>query len=866
MIKKIISAIFFLISIIIFSFYTSTLFHIFLSGTSIREFSIPFGFQSIMKNEGHLYLFLSILSIIIIATFFFFTLNTFIKIKAKTIKVTNKIIIPEPAGENQYGSARFMKIMDGAKDYAFAKTYFSRKDYKEVLSVVKNTTNLIKADMKENESEEDDDENINEEDKKAKIDAKNENLERVAYLYAQSLISKDEYIKEISKYKINVKVKKDDDIVKNKLKEVIKKRDDLISRIKNCEISDEAELLEKIEENKTKYEEIDTLIMEGLIKESSVELHILVKENEMYKQIVEDIHNMESLKSELDTVLFLLNAYENQGNSIADIEKEIEEDSKPNDVALEVKKDKIPILQKDYGKDIKLFERGGAIVGFEKLFLKEKYYYIREDAHLIVRGSTRIGKTRGLVLQSIAFTALAGESVNIIDMKGEIFGYTVIFLLSLRYKVYTLDFKNPLKSNRYNFLDGIINAFKRNAINEAIDLTWDIVSQLVGEAKGEKLWTNGEASIIAASILAVVYDNMDNYEYQNLTNVYYFIAFMTKTIEDPEKGPWTPLSKYMSNKPDTHPAKGLFAIAEVAPERTRGSFYTSALTTLRLFTNPLIYDMTCRSDFNPSDMGKEKSMLFFIVPDERSTYYPIVTLFATQQYIDLSKFADENGGRLPVRVKNKYDEFGNFPKIPRFSTNMSVGAGKGLGYELFLQADSQLDDVYGKETATSIKGNCEFGVFLNSDNEDTVINMSKKLDKYTIASYSGSTSAKGDGTNSYNLTGRDLMMVSDFQKLERPYALVTSRKNPAIMKIPDISKWYFNKLFGMGSEKHNQKVLMERKSIRTTREIEEMQLWGVWNKYLKPNISYSSNNKSKSKSNPVGNGSRLFDEISNKYK
>ena len=42
----------------------------------------------------------------------------------------------------------------------------------------------------------------------------------------------------------------------------------------------------------------------------------------------------------------------------------------------------------------------------------------------------------------------------------------------------------------------------------------------------KKLWNSGEAATLAASIMAVCYDNQDHPEYQNLTNVFYFITEM----------------------------------------------------------------------------------------------------------------------------------------------------------------------------------------------------------------------------------------------------------------------------------------------------------------------------------------------------
>ncbi len=42
------------------------------------------------------------------------------------------------------------------------------------------------------------------------------------------------------------------------------------------------------------------------------------------------------------------------------------------------------------------------------------------------------------------------------------------------------------------------------------------------KAKWEKIWKDGEMSVIAGAIMSVVFDNKNNPEFQNLTNVYTF--------------------------------------------------------------------------------------------------------------------------------------------------------------------------------------------------------------------------------------------------------------------------------------------------------------------------------------------------------
>ena len=251
--------------------------------------------------------------------------------------------------------------------------------------------------------------------------------------------------------------------------------------------------------------------------------------------------------------------------------------------------------QEPLGADTPL-KKGGVVVGMRKEGDKEKIYFVGDDCHLLCVGATRSGKSRCLVLESICLLGLAGESIFCSDPKAELFHYTADFLKKLGYEVLVLDFKNPEKSMRYNLLQPIIDAISEGDTDRAEMLAWDLTNNLVGKPEGEKIWTNGECSIIAAAILCVVCDNQKRPEFQNMTNVYWFISEMCRTI-----GNKMPLLEYVKKLSPSHPARALLSISDVAPSRTRGSFYTSALTTLRLFTSKSIYAITHTSDFTLAD-------------------------------------------------------------------------------------------------------------------------------------------------------------------------------------------------------------------------------------------------------------------------
>jgi type IV secretion system protein VirD4 len=502
---------------------------------------------------------------------------------------------------------------------------------------------------------------------------------------------------------------------------------------------------------------------------------------------------------------------------------------------------------------------GGIVVGMTKYGEGEKIHFIADDTHTLIIGATRSGKTRTLVLQSIVVMGLAGESMVLADPKAELYGYTSLLLEKLGYEVLCLDFRNPEKSGHYNLLQPIVDAVNGGQMDRAEMCAWDITNILVGDnVSNEKIWENGEKSIIAAAILCVVVDNASRPEYQNLTNVYWFLAEMCKPV-----GNKTPLQEYVKKLRSDHPARALLSISDVAPSRTRGSFYTSALTTLRLFTSRAVHSITHRSDCDIADVGRKKQAMFIILPDEKTTYYPIASLMVSQLYELLVYQSDARGGRLANRVNFMLEEFGNFTKINDLPNKLTVGGGRGMRFHFFLQSLEQLTEKYNKEVASIVKSNCQSWIYLQADDKETLTEIGEKLGKYTCSAYQLSSQhgrmVNPSSSSSISLVGRELLTTDEIRRVSRPYQIVVSRSHPAMMVAPDLSKWHFNRMMGLGDKEHNRKVREERERKRPVLNdpTVEIPLWNIWIYYTKD--LQLKEEKQRQQGSPMSAGS-LFSE------
>lgn len=481
-------------------------------------------------------------------------------------------------------------------------------------------------------------------------------------------------------------------------------------------------------------------------------------------------------------------------------------------------------------------KKGGMIMGSKIVDGKRKFYFDSEDVNTLIIGTTRSGKSRREYLPSIYLLANSGENLYVNDPKGELYIYTKEYLEKKGYKVLNIDFRNPKKSLKYNYLRYIVEDVENDRIDEAVEKTWDIVSLFVGEAKGEKLWNNGEASVLASAILYICLEAPEK-KYKNLTNVYYFIAHMCKSDDEGNM----PISKIYEHLEVTHPARAVFAVAEIAPGRTRGSFFTSALATLRLFVDSNIADMTSTSEIEEENidieiLGREsKIALFCTIPDEKKTRAVLSTLLIDQLYMNLVAIANENGGRLPTRVNMLIDEFGNLPQINGFDNKLTVSLGRGVRWIIAIQGIGQLYSVYEKDIAKTITSNCHDWIYLLTTDPEQSEMLSKKTGSYTVQTktVSSSTSLQGTKVNnnvnyssSANVTKRNLLTADEIERLQPPYVLIfKGRELPSVFELPDLSQLKANKYYGMGNPEHNIKLTKEREEKRKIRQISKVDVW-----------------------------------------
>ena len=253
-----------------------------------------------------------------------------------------------------------------------------------------------------------------------------------------------------------------------------------------------------------------------------------------------------------------------------------------------------------------------------------------------------------------------------------------------------------------------------------------------------------------------------------------------------------------------------------------------------MFVDEYVANNIQTSDFDINNFGNKKTAIYILLPDDRDTYHRLGSILVKQLYTSLVEQSRQTGGELKNRMNFILDEFANFTKIDSFQAMLTVARGRNIRFFLCLQSLlSQIEDKYGKEGAQSIIDNCML-MYLKTGNIETANKISERLGTYTAQSYgesSNSNSKYDKSSSSMSLISRKLLTPDEVLMIENPYALVmVSGKPPAITTIPDISKMHFNKINGMGSKEHNQKLRIDRENAREESPIKPIKIWNIWDK------------------------------------
>lgn len=401
-----------------------------------------------------------------------------------------------------------------------------------------------------------------------------------------------------------------------------------------------------------------------------------------------------------------------------------------------------------------------------------KVYIDQTDKHSITIGQTGSKKSRLVAMPLVHILGEAKESLIISDPKAEIYYRTYEYLKAKGYDIKVINLRNPRTSHGWNPLALPYSFYKENDFDHAYEFANDIATNLTVIDKSEKdaFWDNSAGTLFFGLILLLFkycYEYNESDEAVSISNIIELRNHLFST-KHPEN---SPLWEYA--KTDRFTESMLIGTVMTA-EATRQGVLSVFDQKMRVFSvQPSLLDMLSKNDNDYDRITEQPTAVFLILPDEKTGYHNLVSLYVKQSYEYLiykaqNKYQDHSV--LGNRVNYILDEFSSLPAITDFPAMITAARSRNIRFNLFLQSKKQLYLRYGDECDT-IMSNCENWIYLSTRE----LAFLKELSELC-----------GDTNNNR----KPLLSISDLQRLDKhkgQILVLSGRNKPLISNLPDIN-------------------------------------------------------------------------------
>ena len=434
--------------------------------------------------------------------------------------------------------------------------------------------------------------------------------------------------------------------------------------------------------------------------------------------------------------------------------------------------------------------------GVPVIYDDQNAYIDDSNMHTLVIGATGSGKTAGIINPTMKMLMKGRESMVITDPKGEIYEDNYKLLKDLGYQIIVLNFREPQKGSCWNPYDLPYKFQKEGNFDKANELLNDLSANIVVDGQGQDpFWQNAAADYLTGLGLALFQDAP--LEEININS----INLMINQGEE-RFGASTFMKEYYKMQDPTSPVAINLAGTVTTADETKAGIMTvlqQKVKTLAVTRN--LSEMLSKNDFDMASIGEKPTALFMIIQDEKTTYHSLATIFIKQCYECLISTAYKHGGALPVRTNFLLDEFANMPKIKDISTMVTAARSRHIRFTFIIQNFAQLDKVYGKEDAQTIRGNCVNTIYLLTGELSALEEISKLCGDKIVRV----------GKDKKEET-RPLVTISELQRMKPDeYVLVRHRCPPYKGKLKMDYKSDFG--FGVGNEIYGKDVVYPQREM-----------------------------------------------------
>lgn len=453
------------------------------------------------------------------------------------------------------------------------------------------------------------------------------------------------------------------------------------------------------------------------------------------------------------------------------------------------------------------------------------------DCHVLIVGASGTGKTTAFIDPAIQIIGRLKNkpSLFVTDVKGELYSHHSQMLKDQGYRLLTLDLNDPYNSTQWNPLEHIYDEWQRQLhleeeilrhtndnvknykfptvgqvendewyefdgkafaslkdalleveVNKAkirddcFDSLSDIATAIVPiENEKDKSWEQGAHDYFLAILIAMLEDSENESlrmtrERYNFFNAYKIAMNKDNDFED--------VKQYFSGRSPLSKTRQLSSnITQTNAKTTRDGYMSTLNTKLSMFADGGICFVTAKNEIDFFNIDEQPTAFFIKVPDEKASRYALASVCISQaykQFVAKARANEKTTGEAHLKRPLLYmmDEFANIPKVADLDKIITVSRSRWIYLNMAIQSYSQLENVYGKEVASIVRGNCKATVFYGTPDLQTRKEFSDELGSYTIETSSVSTPEKkgkdsGGKSTSTQLQTVPLVYASDLDKI-----------------------------------------------------------------------------------------------------
>lgn len=415
------------------------------------------------------------------------------------------------------------------------------------------------------------------------------------------------------------------------------------------------------------------------------------------------------------------------------------------------------------------------------------------DCHVLIVGASGTGKTTAFIDPAIQIIGRLKNkpSLFVTDVKGELYSHHSKMLKDQGYRLMTLDLNDPYNSTQWNPLEHIYDEWQRQlhleeeilrhtndnvknykfiTVGEIDNAEWyefdgkafstlkeallevevnkakirddcfdslsDIATAIVPvENEKDKSWEQGAHDYFLAILIAMLEDSENEAlgmtrERYNFFNAYKIAMNKDNDFED--------VKQYFAGRSPLSKTRQLSSnITQTNAKTTRDGYMSTLNTKLSMFADGGICFVTAKNEIDFFNIDEQPTAFFIKVPDEKISRYALASVCISQaykQFVAKARANEKTTGEAHLKRPLLYmmDEFANIPRVADLDKIITVSRSRWIYLNMAIQSYSQLENVYGKEVASIVRGNCKATIFYGTPDVQTRKEFSEELGNYTI--------------------------------------------------------------------------------------------------------------------------------------